>query len=170
MENNIRPRLAIDCDGVVANCEKFIIEHFGQPYRELGGDYVWKHLTKEIPNIFYQFEVLPNVNYLLDEIKHFEETHDIFFLTAIPDPTGYLLSSAIDKERWVRDKLGSNYPVHCTLGRHLKHKYVYSPDDILIDDHSENIREWVEAGGIGVHHTDVWKTIHRLDQLKYVYC
>lgn len=165
----IKPRLAIDLDGVMADCESFIIEHFGKHYREMGGDYVWTHLTHEVPNIFYKFQPLPDIEYLLGCIKKFEDTHDIFFLTAIPKPTGYLLTSAQDKEKWVRRFLQVDYPVNCVIGRQQKQLYVHSKDDILIDDHPENIEQWTNAGGHGILHTDVWKTIHKLDNLHYVY-
>lgn len=160
----MKPRLALDLDGVYANCEQFILDHFGKHYRELGGDYVWTHLTHEVPHIFSKFEVLPNVNYLLESIKQFEDSHDIFFLTAIPKPTGHLLTSAQDKEKWVRDKLNVDYPVHCVVGRQLKQLYAQGKHDILIDDHPENIKQWTEAGGHGILHSDVWKTIHELEK------
>ena len=34
--------------------------------------------------------------------------------------------------------------------------------NILIDDYIKNIREWEQAGGIGIHHTDVKRTINTI--------
>ena len=34
--------------------------------------------------------------------------------------------------------------------------------NILIDDYIKNIREWESKGGIGIHHTNVSKTIAEL--------
>lgn len=166
MENNseYKPRLALDLDGVFADCDGFITEYFGHHYRELGGDYVWKHMTHEVPNIFWKFDPLPNIKYLLATVKKFEDTHDIFFLTAIPRPSGYLLTSAYDKERWVRHHLQVDYPVHCVMGRENKQHYVNLPNDILIDDHPENIKQWTECGGHGIMHTGIWNSMTELSK------
>ena len=39
--------------------------------------------------------------------------------------------------------------------------------NILIDDYDKNIREWEAKGGIGIHHTDVGKTISELKRLGF---
>ena len=39
--------------------------------------------------------------------------------------------------------------------------------NILIDDHAGNIREFKSKGGIGIHHTDVGKTISELKRLGF---
>jgi len=162
-KSEYKPRLALDLDGVFADCDGFIQDYFGHHYYELGGDYIWQHMTHDVPNIFYHFKKLPFVEHLLSAVKPFEKTHDVFFLTAIPRPTGYLLTSGYDKERWVREQLKVLYPVNCVMGRQLKQLYVNSVDDILIDDHPENIKEWTDVGGYGILHTDIFKTIEKLN-------
>ena len=39
--------------------------------------------------------------------------------------------------------------------------------NILIDDYMKNINEWEARGGIGIHHTDVGKTINKLKSLGF---
>jgi len=39
--------------------------------------------------------------------------------------------------------------------------------NVLIDDFDKNIREWQAAGGIGILHTDVGKTISELKRLGF---
>ena len=39
--------------------------------------------------------------------------------------------------------------------------------NILVDDHPKNIREWEAKGGIGIHHTDVNRTIAKLKELGF---
>ena len=39
--------------------------------------------------------------------------------------------------------------------------------NVLIDDYIKNINEWENKGGIGVHHTDVSKTIGELKRLGF---
>ena len=37
----------------------------------------------------------------------------------------------------------------------------------LIDDYMKNIKEWEAKGGIGIHHTNVSKTIAELKKLGF---
>jgi 5'(3')-deoxyribonucleotidase len=160
-----KPRMAIDLDGVFADHHKFILEHFGKSYNELGGDYVWEHLTKDVPNLFYHLEPFDYSIELFDTIiKNYQHDYDIFFLTAIPKPTGYLLTAAEDKVKWVRKYLHDDIPVHCVLGKALKKEYVHSSNDILIDDHTLNISDWTNAGGIGILHTTPENTLVELEK------
>ena len=39
--------------------------------------------------------------------------------------------------------------------------------NILIDDHPKNIGEWEANGGIGIHHTNVNRTITKLKKLGF---
>jgi hypothetical protein len=39
------------------------------------------------------------------------------------------------------------------------------PDVLLIDDHADNIKQFLEAGGQGIYHKDVKVTIARLEEL-----
>jgi hypothetical protein len=39
------------------------------------------------------------------------------------------------------------------------------PERILIDDMEQTIREWNNAGGIGIHHTSASNTISQLKKL-----
>ena len=39
--------------------------------------------------------------------------------------------------------------------------------NVLIDDYIKNIKEWEAKGGIGIHHTDVGKTINELKRLGF---
>ena len=53
--------------------------------------------------------------------------------------------------------------------RSQKQKYAVrdGKPNVLIDDYKKNINEWEEKGGIGVHHTNVPKTINQLKKLGY---
>ena len=39
--------------------------------------------------------------------------------------------------------------------------------NVLIDDYIKNIQEWESKGGIGIHHTNVSKTINELKRLGF---
>jgi hypothetical protein len=38
---------------------------------------------------------------------------------------------------------------------------------LLIDDYLKNIQEWETAGGIGIHHTNISKTLAELKRLGF---
>jgi len=70
--------------------------------------------------------------------------------------------SRVGKQMWVKRELPG---VHLYL-RYAKHKIDFAePNAVLIDDRIENIENWVNAGGIGIHHTSTESTIHHLKKL-----
>ena len=69
------------------------------------------------------------------------------------------------KLRWIKRELGEEYAKTALIvASGTKHKYV-SPNSILIDDGKENIDPWKEAGGMGILHKDVSKTIEQLRKI-----
>ena len=61
--------------------------------------------------------------------------------------------AASDKERWVREVLGSNRKVN-VVPRVNKVDFCTGPHSILIDDHPDTIEMWKEAGGTGFLYVD----------------
>lgn len=165
-----KPRIFLDMDGVLADCDQFIQEYFGQHYYELGGDYVWQHMTHKVPNIFSLFNPLPDIDKLVQSVLEFESKYGYYIgiLTAIPKPTGHLITAAQDKEQWIRKYVHPTFPVHSVLGKELKRQYVFSKYDILIDDHINNINDWTKAGGYAIHHSskDMNSTLEQLEHIK----
>ena len=79
-------------------------------------------------------------------------------------------SSKNGKMKWL--KKNTNFKranVHLVL-RSQKKSYAKTKEEkpnVLIDDYDKNIKEWKAAGGIGIHHTDVGKTISELKRLGF---
>ena len=83
--------------------------------------------------------------------------------------TGRDPTSKVGKMKWL--KKNANFKrgnIHLVL-RSQKKDYATTDDkpNILIDDYDKNIREWEAKGGIGIHHTDVGKTISELKRLGF---
>ena len=83
--------------------------------------------------------------------------------------TGRDPTSKVGKMKWL--KKNANFKrgnIHLVL-RSQKKSYATTDEkpNILIDDYDKNIREWNAAGGIGIHHTDVGKTISELKRLGF---
>ena len=83
--------------------------------------------------------------------------------------TGRDPTSKVGKMKWL--KKNANFKrgnIHLVL-RSQKKDFATTDDkpNILIDDYDKNIREWEAKGGIGIHHTDVGKTISELKRLGF---
>ena len=81
--------------------------------------------------------------------------------------TGRDLTSKVGKMKWLKKNTGfKRANIHLVM-RSQKKDYATTDDkpNVLIDDYIKNIREWEARGGIGVHHTDVGKTISELKRL-----
>jgi 5'(3')-deoxyribonucleotidase len=83
--------------------------------------------------------------------------------------TGRDPTSKVGKMKWL--KKNANFKrgnIHLVL-RSQKKDFATTDDkpNILIDDYIKNIREWEAKGGIGIHHTDVGKTISELKRLGF---
>ena len=70
--------------------------------------------------------------------------------------------SRVAKLDWVYNELPG---VHLIL-RSAKHKKDFAgPNNILIDDRTDNIDGWIQSGGIGILHTSASDTIQKLKEL-----
>ena len=105
----------------------------------------------------------PNAKRLHDFIIRYD-AHVLSAYTA-RDP-----ASKNGKMKWMKKNTSfKRANVHLVL-RSQKKSYAKNKDEspnVLIDDYDKNIKEWVAAGGIGIHHTDVGKTISELKRLGF---
>ena len=73
------------------------------------------------------------------------------------------------KMKWLSKHTSYKKPnIHLVL---RSHKQTFAKtggeSNILIDDYEKNIREWESNGGIGIHHTNVGKTLSELKRLGF---
>ena len=83
--------------------------------------------------------------------------------------TGRDPTSKVGKMKWLKNNTSfKRANIHLVL-RSQKKSYATTnkKPNILIDDYDKNIREWEAKGGIGIHHTDVGKTISELKRLGF---
>jgi hypothetical protein len=75
-------------------------------------------------------------------------------------------TASTEKREWVAVHMGEQYAKSAILVTSSKDKAQYAtPDCILIDDRRKSIDPWIEAGGIGILHTDAASTILKLKGL-----
>ena len=97
---------------------------------------------------------MPDGHDILREVVTYRHLYDVYLLTT-PMPN---LDSASGKMRWVAKHLP--YFLDCTIITQAPKALLAGPDCILIDDKDQNIREWTEAGGIGVPVPRPWNKLH----------
>lgn len=154
-------KVFLDLDGVFADFDQKVDELTGNKYRERHSNDIWKVLDK-IPNLFSQLRLIEGSLQIITMLQH----HDLEFLTALPEPTGFLVTAATDKHGWIYNNISRRIRVNTCLGGKNKWKYLeYYPGAVLIDDYDRNINLWNEHGGLGILHTDVPSTIEKLIKL-----
>ncbi len=144
-------RVFLDLDGVVADIAGRIKKLSGYECVDIDDTKFWE-IAKSDSQFFYNLDVLPGSYYLVTTLINCYNIHPII-LTAVPKK-GKMPDSDVQKQRWVTDKLRGGLEFRIGPYAEDKHKHCHYPTDILIDDKQSNIDQWVEAGGIGVLHTD----------------
>ena len=73
------------------------------------------------------------------------------------------------KKKWLKKNTNIKPRNINLVKRADKQKYATTDGkpNVLIDDYKKNIVEWESKGGIGVHHTEVGKTVAELKRLGF---
>lgn len=145
----------IDCDGVLADFHKKVLELTGTGYN---GKETWKVLEK-YPRLFYNLDVMQGARESVAMLVHKFRYSNVEVLTALPLLTEQLVTAHKDKVQWVHKKIDPLIQVNAVQNWRLKKYFCNSIDDILIDDNHRNIIEWEDAGGRGILHTNWDETL-----------
>lgn len=131
----------LDMDGVLADFNAKKREVFGD--REPPDDELWEVIHRDYPDWFLS---LPEM----------EGAQELYWRAVEKGPTAVLtavgreksMEVAAQKTAWLRDVLDDEVVI---IPCRRKHKKDWArPDALLIDDHQQNIVEWIAAGGIGM--------------------
>jgi 5'(3')-deoxyribonucleotidase len=149
----------LDLDGVFADFDKARLS-----LTDKRGNEIWPIIDK-IPEFFRNLEVLPDSLKLVTMLQH----HRLEFLTALPEPTGYLDTAREDKIWWVSNHISRKIKVNTIIGGKNKILWLETyPGALLIDDYKRNIDLWNAHGGVGILHTSVNETLNQLERLGYL--
>ena len=162
--------LYLDMDGVVADFNAYAVKILT---RKIAGDErwapgEWRRLAKN-QRLYRDLEMTPEADRLVDFCRGFCEQrgYTLLFLTAIPKKND-VPWAFYDKVMWAQIR----YPdIPVMFGPHSHDKQHHcQPGDILIDDRTRNIQEWLAVGGVGIlHKGDLAITLHRLgDHARWV--
>ena len=157
-----------DLPDIYCDLDEVLVDFMRGANAAVGGDFVkmdknerWNKLN-QTKGFWANLNWKPNAKRLHDFIIKYNP-HVLSAYTG-RDPT-----SKVGKMKWL--KKNANFKrgnIHLVL-RSQKKSYATTDEkpNILIDDYDKNIREWQAAGGIGILHTDVGKTISELKRLGF---
>ena len=161
VSNEDLPEIYCDLDEVLVDFMRGADAAVGGNFVKMDKDERWNKVnqTKGFwPNLGWK----PNAKRLHDFIIRYNP----HVLSAYPDRDP---NARNGKMKWLKKNTGfKRAKIHLVL-RSQKKDYATTDDkpNVLIDDYIKNIREWEAKGGIGVHHTDVGKTISELKRLGF---
>ena len=155
------PDIYCDLDQVLVNFMKGAEEAIGGDFRTTDKDERWNKINQK-KGFWANLEWMPGAK----RLYQFIEKYDPYVLSAYSsrDP-----SSKNGKMKWLAKNTNWKRGRINLVMR--SHKQMFATTDgkpnVLIDDYIKNIKEWEKKGGIGIHHTDVGKTIRKLKELGF---
>jgi 5'(3')-deoxyribonucleotidase len=161
LEDVLKPKkIYLDVDGVFANFEEMVSDHFGTPFKQVDVDKMWDFIHDRLKNkqpVFSELNKMPDADALMKYVKGY----DIEFLTSAGDR--HTPEAVRQKKAWLK----KNYPgIKVNTVPTSKEKARWAePAAVLIDDRTKSINPWVAAGGIGILHKDTRNTIKKLKEL-----
>jgi 5'(3')-deoxyribonucleotidase len=155
--------LYLDMDGVVADFNEYAgtILNKQNIVDDRWPDDEW-NILKENPRLYRNLKKTKEADTIVAFCKTYckEKQYQLLFLTAVPKAND-ISWAFYDKVLWIQEY----YPdIPVMFGPYSKDKHTHcTPGDILIDDRSSNINEWIDAGGIGLLYKNNFDVIkHRL--------
>ncbi|RST30912.1 hypothetical protein HMF7854_08710 [Sphingomonas ginkgonis] len=152
-----RPRLFLDCDGVLADFDagaRRLLGTDAETFQQRHGrrDF-WRRLAAA-PDFYARLPEMPDARALFAAVRHLEPT----ILTGLPLGNW----AAPQKLRWAEEHFPGVSIITC-MARD-KHRHM-SGADVLVDDREDHRHRWEEAGGIFVHHRDAPTSIAALAEI-----
>jgi len=155
------PDIYCDLDEVLVDFMRGADAAVGGNFVKMDADERWNRIN-QTKGFWSNLGWKPNAKRLHDFIMRYNP-HVLSAYTG-RDPT-----SKVGKMKWLKKNASfKRANIHLVL-RSQKKSYATTDEkpNVLIDDYDKNIREWQAAGGIGIHHTNVGKTISELKRLGF---
>jgi 5'(3')-deoxyribonucleotidase len=159
--NDDLPEIYCDMDQVLCDFMKGADKALGSSFVQADKDERWNKIN-QTKGFWANLEWMPGAK----RLYQFIEKYDPYVLSAY---SGRDPSSKNGKMKWLTKNTNWKKSRINLVVRSHKQKYATTDGkpNVLIDDYKKNIVEWESKGGIGVHHTEVSKTIANLKRLGY---
>lgn len=162
-----KPIIYCDMDGVLADFKKAAVKTTGMSINQWmnipSSKEKWSKI-KQNKNFWYDMPWMQGGKQLWSYISKF----DPHILSAYVEES-YDPNCIPGKTAWLRKNTGLINKQKINLVRRKEKKLFAKRGNpaILIDDYEKNIREFTQAGGVGIHHTNTSKTISQLKKLGF---
>ena len=155
------PTIYCDMDEVLCAFLKGAEKVIGRDFPSMDKDERWK-IISNTKNFWANLDWMPGAKRLWDFISKYDT--EILSAYSGRDPT-----SRTGKLKWLSKNTKIKRGKINLVMRSDKQKYATTngKPNILIDDYIKNINEWEAKGGIGIHHTNVSKSIAELKRLGF---
>ena len=155
------PEIYCDMDQVLCNFIGGAEEVIGKPFPQADKNDRWNKISNT-KDFWANLDWMPGAKRLYS----FIQKYDTHILSAYTDRDG---SSRPGKMKWLKKNTKIKRGNINLVKRADKQKYATTDGkpNVLIDDYKKNIVEWESKGGIGVHHTEVGKTLAELKRLGF---
>jgi len=155
------PNIYCDLDQVLVNLMKGADEVVGGSFITHDKDERWK-MINQTKDFWANLEWMPGSRKLYQFIKKYEP--NVLSAYSARDP-----NSQVGKKKWLKKNTEFKKSRINLVKREQKQKYAITDGkpNVLIDDYIKNINEWESKGGIGIHHTNVSKTISELKRVGF---
>ena len=156
------PNIYCDLDMVLEDFLKGADEVSGGSFASSDKDERWNKIN-QTKGFWANLDWMPGGR----KLYQFIVRYDPYVLSAYTDRDP---SSKSGKMTWLKKNAKfKRANIHLVL-RAQKKSFAKNRDEspnVLIDDYIKNIKEWEAAGGIGIHHTNVGKSIGELKSLGF---
>ena len=155
------PKLYCDMDQVLVAFLSGVRKITGQDFEKMDRQTRWNKISNT-KDFWANLDFMPGAKRLVQRI----EKYSPYILSAFTDKDS---SSKTGKYKWVQKNTKISKSQVILVKREQKQSYATDNGvhSVLIDDYIKNIKEWENKGGIGVHHTDVSKTLNELKSLGF---
>ena len=165
LENHGDFKIFCDLDGVLVDFQKGVKQFsggllFNDFINNVGKKEAWQYILNNGSTWWATLPWMDDGKILWNFIKN----KDVSILSS--GSVRYTKGTATKgKKEWCIRNLGAKPEVIVTNEASDKQLYCKGPNYILIDDHSNNIKDWQSKGGIGILHTSSSDTIYKLKQI-----
>ena len=161
VSNEDLPEIYCDLDEVLVDFMRGADAAVGGSFVKTDKDERWDAIN-QTKGFWANLGWKPNAKRLHDFIMRYNP--HVLSAYAGRDPT-----SRLGKMKWLKKNTKFKRANIHLVKRAQKKDYAKTDGqpNILIDDYNKNIREWEAKGGIGIHHTDVGKTISELKRIGF---
>ena len=155
-------KIYLDLDGVITDFERRYREIFGtDPALVRAHKQFSDHWTEFVEG--HHFNSLDYHEGALELLAYLESKDVEIEILSSSGGEKYHDIVEQDKILWLIEH-GIPYHPNIVSGRSKKKDFAEA-DTLLIDDTEDNVNQFVEAGGLGIYHTNVKETIAKLEEL-----